>query len=121
MKSEVINIKDKMNLVDEFWTPKIIEQFNDYHLKIAKFKGDFTWHDHKETDEVFMVIKGQMTIELRDKTVDLYEGDLYVVPKGVEHKPKCQNECEVLLIEPKGTINTGDKREVLTASNKEWV
>jgi mannose-6-phosphate isomerase-like protein (cupin superfamily) len=121
MKNEVINIDSKFNKLNEFWTPKIIEQMNDYQVKVAKFKGEFSWHDHKDTDEVFLIVNGEMSILFRDKCVDLKSGELYVVPKGVEHKPVAENECNVLLIEPKGTINTGDVLNEQTASNKDWI
>lgn len=121
MNSEVININEKLKKIDAHWTPKIIEQMNDYHFKLAKFKGEFTWHDHKETDEVFYVIEGQMTIEFIDYKVDLKSGELYVVPKGVMHKPCANNECHVMIIEPAGTVNTGDEKNELTASNNDWI
>ncbi len=121
MKSEVINVKQKLTKINDYWTPKIIEQMNDYHFKLAKFKGEFTWHDHKETDEVFYVIEGEMIIELRDQSIHLTTGDLYVIPKGIEHKPYAQEECSVMIIEPAGTVNTGDRENALTASNKDWI
>lgn len=121
MKDTVINIKDKLEKVDDFWKPKIIEQFNDYQMKVVKIKGQFTWHDHCETDEVFMVIKGEMTIMMRNKSVILKEGEFYVVPKGVEHKPIAKEECSVLLIEPGGTVNTGEVVNMQTASNTDWI
>jgi len=121
MLNKVVNIMSKLKKVDRAWTPKIIEQMNDYQIKVAKFKGEFTWHDHVETDEVFIVIEGEMTIQFEDKTVNLKTGDLYVVPKGVVHKPTALKECHVLLIEPKGTVNTGGVENQQTASNKEWV
>jgi len=121
MKNKAINIHEKMLEVTETWTPKIIEQMNDYHIKIAKFEGGFTWHDHKDTDEVFMVIKGQMSILFRDGQVDLKTGDLYVVEKGREHKPVADTCCQVLLIEPKGTLNTGEITNEQTASNSTWI
>lgn len=121
MKSEVINIPEKMKMINEPWTPKIIEQMNDYQIKLAVFEGQFSWHKHDETDEVFYVIKGEMNIEFREKSVTLKAGDLFVVPKGVEHKPHALKECHVMLIEPAGTINTGDKINSQTASNKDWI
>jgi len=121
MKLEVINVEEKFGKVDGYWAPKIIEQMNDYHLKLARFKGEFTWHDHKETDEVFFVIEGEMKIDFRDKSVVLKAGELFVVPKGVEHKPCAEKECKVMLIEPAGTVNTGDVVGEQTASNKDWV
>ena len=121
MKSEVIRIEEKMDMVNQLWTPKIIEQMNDYHIKLVKIEGDFTWHKHDETDEVFYVIKGEMIIEFRHKSVPLKEGELFVVKKGIEHKPHADRECHIMLIEPAGTINTGDSINELTASNKDWI
>jgi len=121
MKSEVINLNEKLSKVDDYWTPKIIEQMNDYQFKVAKFKGEFTWHDHKDTDEVFYVVQGSMHIEFRDKTVALKTGEMFVVEKGVEHKPFAEDECHVMIIEPAGTVNTGDVVGDQTASNKDWI
>ncbi len=94
---------------------------NDYQFKLVKFQGEFTWHDHKDTDEVFLVIEGEMGIEFRDKTVHLCAGELYVVPKGVEHKPFAGQECKVMLVEPKGVVNTGETGGELTAENDVWI
>jgi len=116
-----IHVSEKLDQIHDMWTPKIISQLNDYHIKLAKFCGDFTWHDHKDTDEMFYVIKGSMAIEFRDETVHLEEGDLYVVKKGREHKPFADSECHVMLIEPIDTINTGDVTSDQTASNKDWI
>lgn len=121
MRNEVIHIESKMKQVTDYWSPKIVEQLNDYHVKVAKFYGEFTWHDHEDTDEMFLVIKGTMKIMFRDKEVNLVQGDIYVVPKGVEHKPIAETECHVLLIEPSGTINTGDVLNDQTALNVEWL
>lgn len=119
--NQVINIKDKFEVIDEVWTPKIVAQMNDYHVKLAKFEGTFTWHDHQDTDEIFYVIKGEMTIEFRDKVVKLQAGEMFVVPKGVEHKPSAIETCQVMLIEPAGTVNTGDSGGHHTASNNTWI
>lgn len=116
-----VNFQEKFSKFSEFWSPKVIAEMNDYQFKLAKFKGEFTWHDHKDTDEVFMVMEGSMTIELRDQTVHLSEGEMFVVPKGVEHKPSAENECKVLLIEPRGVVNTGDSGGELTAENDVWI
>lgn len=121
MNSKVIDIKNKFNLFNELWSPKIIAQMNDYHFKLAKFKGDFTWHSHRDTDEVFLVIEGSMRIDFRDKKVDLREGQIFVVPKGVEHKPYAECECKVLLVEPAETVNTGDAGGSQTAPNNCWI
>lgn len=121
MKSEVININEKFKKIDKFWSPRVIEQMNNYQFKLAKFKGEFTWHNHKETDEVFIVIDGKMNIEFRDKVVSLEAGELFVVAKGIEHKPYAENECNVMIIEPAGTVNTGEELSDLTAASDEWI
>src|SRR5512134_410823 len=108
MEYEPINLQNKFGKFSEHWSPKIIAQLNDYHFKLAKVQGEFVWHDHKETDEVFLVLKGRLEIQFRDGSVELHEGDLYVVPKGVEHKPVAESECHIMLIEPAGTVNTGE-------------
>ena len=121
MKFQPINFEEKLLKFSEHWSPKIIAQLNDYHLKLAKVHGEFVWHDHPETDEVFIVVKGQLKILFRDGDVLLNEGEMFVVPKGVEHKPVAENECHILLIEPAGTVNTGDVKDELTAPNNIWI
>ena len=121
MKFQPINFEEKLLKFSEHWSPKIIAQLNDYHLKLAKVHGEFVWHDHPETDEVFIVVKGQLEILFRDGNVLLNEGEMFVVPKGVEHKPVAENECHILLIEPAGTVNTGDVKDGLTAPNNIWI
>ena len=121
MKYQPINFEEKLLKFSEHWSPKIIAQLNDYHLKLAKVQGEFVWHDHPETDEVFIVVKGQLKILFRDGDVLLNEGEMFVVPKGVEHKPVAENECHILLIEPAGTVNTGDVKDELTAPNNIWI
>lgn len=116
-----INLANKFEQFSEHWSPKIIAQLNDYHFKVARVQGDFVWHSHPETDEVFMVIEGEMVICFRDGQVTLKTGEMYVVPKGVEHKPYAQNECKILLVEPAGTVNTGDAGGALTAENNVWI
>src|SRR3989338_1530060 len=108
METEAINFQKKFAKFSKQWSPKIIAQMNDYQFKLVKIKGDFTWHDHKETDEVFIVIEGEMRIDFRDGNIALRAGELTVVPKGVEHKPFAEKECKILLVEPVGTVNTGD-------------
>jgi len=117
----LINLQEKLSKFTEHWSPKIIAQMNDYHLKLAKVQGEFVWHDHPETDEVFLVLKGKLDIHFRDGKVSLNEGELYVVPKGVEHKPVAETECHILLIEPTGTVNTGDVVSDKTAPNDVWI
>jgi len=118
---EKINLKDKLSMFSDHWSPKIITEMNDYQIKLVKIKGDFVWHNHEDTDELFFVIKGKMNIEFKDKTIELNEGEMYVVPKGVEHKPYAENECEVMLVEPRGVVNTGNTKGELTASNDVWI
>ncbi|HJO93730.1 MAG TPA: cupin domain-containing protein [Victivallales bacterium] len=121
MDNSKINIKEKFEKFNDFWSPRIIAQMNDYHFKVAKFNGEFVWHKHDETDEVFIVIDGKMTIKLRNETILLETGEMFVVPKGIEHKPTTENECKVLLIEPKGTVNTGDSENELTKAELNWI
>ena len=112
--SEAINLNEKLGLFDEHWQPKIVAQINDYDVRIVKLKGEFVWHKHDDTDDFFLVLKGHLTIQLRDRNVELDEGELYVVPRGVEHCPRAVEEASVLLIEPSGTVNTGDAGGPLT-------
>jgi len=116
-----INLKDKLSMFSEYWSPKIVAEMNDYHIKLVKIKGDFVWHNHDDTDETFIVIEGKMKIEFEDKTVELNEGEMYVVPKGVNHKPFAEEECKILIIEPSGVVNTGGTESELTASNDAWI
>jgi mannose-6-phosphate isomerase-like protein (cupin superfamily) len=121
MQYSPINFQEKLSKFSEHWSPKIIAQMNDTHLKVVKFQGDFVWHDHKDTDEVFVVLEGAMRIDFRDGEVTLRAGEMFVVPKGVEHKPFAAEECKILLIEPVGVVNTGDVRGELTAENDVWI
>jgi len=121
MSDQSINLQEKFSKFSEHWSPKIIAQMNDYHFKLAKVQGEFVWHDHPETDEVFLVVKGQLDIHFRDGVVTLNEGEMYVVPKGVEHKPVAEMECHILLVEPAGTVNTGDVVDKKTAPNDVWI
>ena len=121
MNYQSINLQDKLTKFSEPWSPKIIAQMNDYHFKVVKVQGEFVWHDHPETDEVFLVLKGQLEIHFREGKVSLNEGELYVVPKGTEHKPVAESECHVLLVEPAGTLNTGDVVDEKTAPNYAWI
>lgn len=111
----VVNFKDKFSKFSEHWSPKIIGQLNDYHIKLVKIQGDFVWHSHAETDEAFIVMEGELGIDFRNRQVMLHPGEMIVVPKGVEHKPFAKNECRIMLIEPVGTVNTGDVKSELTA------
>jgi mannose-6-phosphate isomerase-like protein (cupin superfamily) len=118
---QAINLKEKLNLINEQWMPKIIAQMNDYQLKLAKIEGDFIWHSHPETDEVFIVLEGSMQIDFRNGAVALKSGEMYVVPKGVEHKPFAEHECSILMVEPMGTMNTGDAGGDMTAPSDVWI
>jgi len=121
MNLSVINFAEKFSLFSEQWSPKIIAQMNDYHFKIAKIQGEFVWHSHPETDEVFIVIHGKMHIELRDATISLNSGEMVVIPKGIEHKPVAEEECQILMVEPAGTVNTGDAGGEMTIEQIEWI
>jgi mannose-6-phosphate isomerase-like protein (cupin superfamily) len=121
MKYQPINFKEKLAKFSEYWSPKIIAQMNDYHFKVAKIQGEFVWHDHPKTDEVFIVINGHLDILFRDGKVSLEAGEMFVVPKGVEHKPVAENECHILLVEPAGTVNTGNIVNERTASHDTWI
>lgn len=101
--------------------PRVIAEMNDYQLKVVKLEGDFVWHDHPETDETFLVLDGELRIDFRDGSVTLGPGELYVVPKGVEHKPYAKNEVQLMLIEPKGVLNTGHAGGDRTAENDVWI
>jgi len=121
MDYQPVNFQDKLAKFFEHWSPKILAQMNDYHFKVVKVQGEFVWHDHPETDEVFIVLKGQLEIQFRDGSVVLNEGEMFVVPKGVEHKPVAEEECHVMLVEPIGTVNTGDVVDEKTAPNDVWI
>jgi mannose-6-phosphate isomerase-like protein (cupin superfamily) len=110
-----VNLSEKLGLFDELWSPKIVASLNDYDIQVAKAQGEFVWHKHDDTDEFFLVVKGRLKIDMREGPVELGPGDLFVVPKGVEHCPIADEVVEVLLIEPRGTQNTGDTGGELTA------
>ena len=121
MKFESINFDSKFTTFSKHWSPRVIAEMNDYQFKLAKIQGEFTWHDHKDTDEVFMVLSGEMKIDFRDGKVKISEGEMYVVKKGLEHKPFAQDECKILLIEAHGVINTGESQSALKAENDVWI
>lgn len=118
---ESINLGQKFDLFTEQWEPKVIAKMNDYQFKIAKLQGDFVWHDHKETDESFFVIDGKLRIDFRDGSVEVQSGEMFVVPKGVEHKPYAEHEVKLMLIEPRGILNTGHEGGERTAINDVWI
>lgn len=123
--NEVVNLADKLSLFDERWSPRVVAELNDDQIKLAKIQGEFVWHAHDDVDEAFLVVHGSMAIELRDRTVHLEAGELFVVPRGVEHRPVAAEECHILLIEPRGVVNTGDADTddagELRAANDVWV
>jgi mannose-6-phosphate isomerase-like protein (cupin superfamily) len=121
MKPEVINLTGKLSLFTEHWSPKIIARMNDHHFKLVKLSGEFVWHDHTDTDEVFFVLEGEMTIDFRDGAAVLGTGEMIVIPKGVEHRPRADTECRVMLVESIGTVNTGDTESGLTAPGDVWI
>ena len=116
-----INLKSKFQKFTDQWSPKVIVEMNDYQFKLVKIENDFTWHKHEDTDETFLVIEGKMGIEFEDQTVELSEGEMIVIPKGKKHKPYADKEAKIMIIEPKGVINTGDVTNDLTAKNDQWV
>jgi mannose-6-phosphate isomerase-like protein (cupin superfamily) len=116
-----INLSEKFSKFSEHWSPKIIAQMNDYHFKLVKFQGEFIWHDHKDTDEVFIVLDGETNIHFRDGDVSVKKGEMFVIPKGVEHKSSTKSECRAMLVEAAGTVNTGDAGGGKTAPADAWV
>jgi mannose-6-phosphate isomerase-like protein (cupin superfamily) len=121
MTSVPVNLAEKLGKFAEHWSPRVVAEMNDYQFKVVKLLGEFVWHDHKDTDEVFLVLAGEMEIGFRDRTVAVRAGELFVVPKGVEHITRAARECHVLLIEPRGVVNTGEAGGPLTARNDVWV
>ncbi|WAW87217.1 cupin domain-containing protein [Xanthomonas citri pv. malvacearum] len=116
-----IDLSDKLALLSQHWSPRVVAEMNDYQFKLVKLQGAFVWHRHADTDEVFIVLDGNMTIEFRDGVVALSTGQMHVVPKGVEHRPAAEHECSVLLVEPRGVVNTGDAGGAYTADNDVWI
>jgi mannose-6-phosphate isomerase-like protein (cupin superfamily) len=120
-RRKVINFARKFDLFSEQWQPKVVAELNDYQFKVVRITGDFVWHDHPETDEAFIVLDGKLRIDFRDRSVVLGPGEMFVVPKGTEHKPFAENEVKMLLIEPRGTLNTGLEGGERTAENDVWI
>ncbi|SDE91594.1 cupin domain-containing protein [Pseudomonas seleniipraecipitans] len=116
-----INLIRKLDLLAEQWQPRVVAEMNDYQFKVARLQGDFIWHSHAETDEAFLVLDGTLRLDFRDGSVTLGSGELYVVPKGVEHKPCAEEEVKLLLIEPRGVLNTGEQGGERTALNDLWI
>ena len=119
MKS--VNLSEKFDKFSDYWAPRVIAEMNGYYFKLVKVKGEFVWHTHDDTDETFIVLDGELIIEFRDKTITLKKGEMIVIPKGVEHKPASREECQIMIVEPKGVMNTGDADDQLTAENDVWI
>jgi mannose-6-phosphate isomerase-like protein (cupin superfamily) len=118
---QAINLEEKLHMIGEQWSPRVVAELNDYQFKLVRIEGDFVWHDHPETDEAFLVLEGELRIDLRDGAVTLGPGELFVVPRGIEHKPFAEKEVKLLLIEPRGILNTGHAGGVRTAANDVWI
>ena len=116
---EKINLNQKLSLFSDYWNPRIVGELNGQHVKLAKIKGEFIWHSHEHEDELFYVVKGILKIEFRDKSVELKQGDMIIVPKGVEHKPSAEEEVHIMMFEPASTINTGTIENELTRKKLE--
>jgi mannose-6-phosphate isomerase-like protein (cupin superfamily) len=121
MSYTAVNFRQKLGLFTEQWAPKVVAEMNNYQFKVVRLEGDFIWHDHQDTDEAFIVIEGDLRIDFRDGAVHLAAGEMFVVPKGVEHKPYAENEVKLLLIEPRGVRNTGNQGGERTAENNVWI
>lgn len=121
MTLESINFEHKLGLFDDHWQPRVIAEMNDYQFKLVKIEGDFVWHEHEDTDETFIVLEGKLRIDFREGAVILGRGEMFVVPKGVEHKPFAESEVKLMLIEPRDVLNTGDAESDRTAENDVWI
>ena len=116
-----ISFAEKFDCFFEQWSPKVVAEMNDYQFKLVRLEGEFVWHDHQDTDETFIVLEGKLVIDFQDGTVELEAGQMLVVPKGVAHRPRAPSEAKVLLVEPKGVINTGDVQSEKTAPLDDWI
>ena len=121
MSYKPINLQEKFALITEHWQPRVIAEMNDYQFKLVKIQGDFVWHDHKDTDETFLVLEGALRIDFRDGFIQIGPGEMFIVPKGVEHKPYAEHEVKLMLIEPRGVLNTGHEPSDRTAPNDVWI
>jgi mannose-6-phosphate isomerase-like protein (cupin superfamily) len=121
MLNTPINFLEKLGQFQDQWSPKVIAELNDYQFKLVKVQGEFVWHEHPETDEAFIVLMGRLKIQMPTSTVELNAGELFVVPRGIQHKPSADEECHVLVIEPRGVVNTGDVGGDMTAPNDVWL
>jgi mannose-6-phosphate isomerase-like protein (cupin superfamily) len=120
-KIDKVNLADKFDLFDDLWSPKIVGEINDSHVKLVKLKGEFVWHSHENEDELFLVVRGRLLMKLRDRDIMLDEGEMIVIPRGVEHLPVAEDEVHVLLLELKSTLNTGNVDNERTVHNPEWI
>ncbi len=118
---EKVNLAEKFSLISDYCNPRIIGELNGQHVKAVKLKGGFVWHSHEQEDELFLVVKGTFNMELRDKTVTIHEGEFFIVPRGVEHRPVAEEEVHILLFEPAGTVNTGEVENELTRTKLERI
>jgi len=121
MPAQALNLQQKLKLIDDIWSPRVIAEMNDYQFKLVKVEGDFVWHDHPDTDETFIVLEGSLRIDFRDSHVMVNAGEMYVVAAGVEHRPSADAEVSILLIEPRGVVNTGASGGELTAEGDQWI
>ncbi len=121
MPGKAINLLSKFRLFEDLWSPRVVAELNDYQVKLARIDGEFVWHNHVDTDELFLCLEGSMTIRMHEGDVQLGPGDLYVVPKGVEHQPVAHGQCKILLLEPRGVVNTGAAESALTAQSNQWI
>ena len=121
MANDVINFKEKFSKISDHWSPRVIAEMNDYQFKLVKIQGEFVWHRHDQTDETFIVIAGEMEIAFRDRSILLRSGEMFVVPRGLEHITRAARECHALVIEPRGVVNTGEAGGPLTAPNDIWI
>ena len=116
-----VDFADKFALFNDQWSPRVIAEMNDYQFKLVRLQGDFVWHQHDDTDEVFIVLEGEIEIDFEEGSILLYAGQMLVVPKGVRHCPRARGEAKVLLVEPRGVVNTGDAESDLIANNDQWI
>jgi mannose-6-phosphate isomerase-like protein (cupin superfamily) len=121
MDYKAINLAEKFDMFTDRWQPKVVAEMNDYQFKLSKVEGEFVWHDHRDTDETFVVIEGNLRIDFRDGSVQLGPGEMFVVPRGVEHKPVAESEVKLMIIEPRGVLNTGHAGGERTAQNDVWI
>ena len=118
---EKINLREKLSLFTEHWSPKVVGEINDVYIKLVKFQGEFIWHRHEHEDEMFLVVSGRLIIKFRDSEVSLEPGEFVIIPRGVEHLPVALEEVEAMLVEPRGTVNTGDVTDQRTRGGLEWI